>query len=213
MTGGTAGMAGVAGVAGTATAVAVALVLTRARPPRAVGTDHAGTDPEPDLVDVLDRLGRDLRSGVGVTAAVTAALRDAPSLLPDVSHALAHQVTLASALDRQQPIGDEAALVLHALRLGAAHPPTMALVLARTADAVRERRAWRYERRVQAAQARASARVLTALPLVFAAWGVTTSDDVRHTLATSTVTVAVLAVGLALNGLGWLWMRRLVVGR
>ena len=105
-------MAGVAGVAGTATAVAVALVLTRARPPRAVGTDHAGTDPEPDLVDVLDRLGRDLRSGVGVTAAVTAALRDAPSLLPDVSHALAHQVTLASALDRQQPIGDEAALVL-----------------------------------------------------------------------------------------------------
>jgi Flp pilus assembly protein TadB len=201
---------------GCAVALTVALLLRPWR--RSVRSDGAParrgrTHPELDAVDVLDRLARDLRSGIGVTVAVSDALASAPSLLPDVATALARQVPLDVALAQHRPSGDEAALVLHALRLGAAHPPAMPQVLARTGDAIRERRAWRSERRVQAAQARASARVLTALPLVFAGWGIATSPQVRHTLATSPVTLIVVAIGLGLNVGGWIWMRAVVAVR
>ncbi|MFN8021524.1 MAG: hypothetical protein U0Q03_08360 [Acidimicrobiales bacterium] len=198
------------GVLGSLTRLALGGDLVR----RLDGTAATPRSPaELDPVDVLERLARDLRSGIGVTVAVEHALAGAPTLLPDVSEALAHQVPLDVALAQHRPVDDEARLVVHALRLGAAHPPAMPSVLARTGDAIRERRAWRAERRVQAAQARASARVLTALPLVFAGWGVATSPQVRHTLATSSVTAAIVGLGLGLNLGGWIWMRAVVSGR
>ena len=113
---------------------------------------------------------------------------------------------------RTQPGADERDVVVHALRLGAQHPHVLPDVLDRAAAVVRERRTWRHERIVQAAQARTSARVLTFLPLAFAMWGVATSASVRAAYAGSPVTVVVAAVGVALNTVGWWWMRRVVGG-
>jgi Flp pilus assembly protein TadB len=56
-----------------------------------------------------------------------------------------------------------------------------------------------------------SARLLTALPLGFSAWGVLTSSSVRAAFRDTPLTAICLAVGLSLNALGWWWMRRLVM--
>lgn len=179
---------------------------------------------ELDLVDLTERITRDLRSGIGLRDAVHTALADAPSLLPEVALALSRHATLVDALGRRRSgdrrrrrhrrsaRADELDLVVHALLVGAEHPHVAARVLDRTTTVVRERRTWRHERIVQAAQARTSARVLTWLPAVFALWGVTTSPSVRAAYTSSTVGPALAALGAALNVAGWWWMRRIVRG-
>ncbi|MEZ5250945.1 MAG: hypothetical protein R2713_17555 [Ilumatobacteraceae bacterium] len=83
-------------------------------------------------------------------------------------------------------------------------------MLERTSVVVRERRAWRAERLAQAAQARASARVLTLLPLAFAGWSVLSSPSVRAAYTTSGVVVVLSLIGVILNAIGWWWMRRVI---
>ena len=83
--------------------------------------------------------------------------------------------------------------------------------LARRRQALRLRAADGQERVAHSAQARMSAHVLTLVPLGFLALMLTVDADVRH--ATTTPTGAtIIIVGLALNGVGWLWMRS-VIGR
>ena len=76
---------------------------------------------------------------------------------------------------------------------------------------LRERDTIRAEASAHSAQARLSARVLTAVPLVFASWSTVTSDSFRHSLATP-VGSACVALGAVLNLAGWRWMRRVVGG-
>ena len=82
--------------------------------------------------------------------------------------------------------------------------------LERAAAVLRERRAWRHERRAQSAQARLSARLLTLLPPVFAAWGVAADGRVRTAYGASPLPAVCVLFGLALNLAGWWWMRQLV---
>jgi Flp pilus assembly protein TadB len=77
---------------------------------------------------------------------------------------------------------------------------------------VRERQAWRAERHAQAAQARLSARMLTVLPLVVAGWGLVSGPRARQTYVESPATSVFAGLGVALNLVGWMWMRRLVRG-
>jgi tight adherence protein B len=165
-----------------------------------------------DLLDVVERLSTDVRSGRSPRDALVDALADQPRLLPEIHLALVRRAPLADALAAHEPGTDERDVVVHALRLGAQHPHVLPDVLDRAAAVVRERRTWRHERIVQAAQARTSARVLTFLPLAFAMWGVATSASVRAAYAGSPVTVVVAAVGVGLNTVGWWWMRRVVGG-
>lgn len=165
-----------------------------------------------DVVDVAERIARDVRSGASLRSAVEHAAGTAPGLLGEVADALVRQAPLRDALSAHRPTHDERDLLVHALTLGAAHPEVASQVLDRTATVVRERRAWRLERRAQAAQARASARVLTLLPLAFAGWGALSSDSVRDAYASSPATTAVALVGVVLNLVGWLWMRHVVGG-
>jgi Flp pilus assembly protein TadB len=163
-----------------------------------------------DLIDVIESLSRHLRSGRSLRDALTTVLADAATLLPEVRTALSRQAPVADALAAHTPRADERDLLVHALRLGAQHTHVIPEVLDRAAVVIRERRTWRNERVVQAAQARSSARVLTFLPLAFAVWGVATSSSVRAAYAGSIVTVSVAGIGIALNAVGWWWMRRAV---
>jgi tight adherence protein B len=78
-----------------------------------------------------------------------------------------------------------------------------------TAASLRARAADRDERRAQAAQARTSAHVLTAVPLLMLGLLVMTDSDVRNAL-TSTMGLICLGLGLSLNLVGSAWMRRMI---
>ncbi len=197
-------------------ASAVVLVLapgvarSGARRPGAEGDLRIRRASSLDLVDVIERVTREVRSGRSLRDSLTDTLDAAPSVLPEVAMALARHSTVPDAIDAHAPRGDERDLLAHALRLGVQHTHVLADVLDRTNTVVRERHAWRCERVAQAAQARLSARVLTVLPLAFAAWGVATSVSVRDAYGSSPVTVTIAGFGICLNVAGWLWMRRVV---
>jgi Flp pilus assembly protein TadB len=92
--------------------------------------------------------------------------------------------------------------------VGGGHP---AEPLDRAAAALRARAADRAERRTHSAQARASALVMTWLPIVVLALLVAMSGAVRSVVVTPFGAWSVLA-GAGLNLTGWRWMRRLVDG-
>ena len=80
----------------------------------------------------------------------------------------------------------------------------------RVAATLRERRELRAEARALATQARASAGVLTVAPVAFAALVSAIEPGVVAFLVTTPAGLACLAIGLALDGLGALWMARIV---
>lgn len=201
---------GTAGVVASVVHHLAGRMLDRRRVIGATPGERATARSPLDLVDVVERLSNDVRSGRSARDALTDALTGNPDLLPQVHHALARHAPLGDALASHESGSDERDIVVHALRIGADHPHVLPDVLDRATAVVRERRTWQHERVVQAAQARTSARVLTVLPLAFAAWGVATSASVRAAYADSPITVLVAVFGVALNAVGWWWMRRVV---
>ncbi len=85
----------------------------------------------------------------------------------------------------------------------------VAATLHHAAALLRERAAQREEAKAHSAQARLSAKVLTAVPLLFAAWSATTSATFRQAITSSTGLASATA-GLAGNAIGWWWMHRIV---
>ena len=77
------------------------------------------------------------------------------------------------------------------------------------ANLLRERAAVRAEAAAHSAQARLSARVLTLVPVGFAAWSASVSRGFRAALTTPAGMTAA-ATGALLNLAGWAWMRRIV---
>ena len=65
---------------------------------------------------------------------------------------------------------------------------------------------------MRSAQARMSARVLSALPVAFGLWCLTTDRRVARFTLGSPAGWACIAAGAASNVAGWWWMRR-IVGR
>lgn len=179
------------------------------RGPTMSGLDHS--------IALLDHLCRELRAGASFSAALVDGLDQHPAVLAG----------LRTALHRGAPVGDALArlaahptaqldatdtLVVQALRAAHAAGGSGVDALDRAAIVLRERRAWRHERRAQSAQARLSARVLTLLPVVFAGWGIATDSRVRAAYALSPLPGVCTACGLLLDLAGWWWMRRLVRG-
>ena len=158
-----------------------------------------------------DDLARELRSGTTLRQTLA-------SVVPDDATTSACTAPLRLGLQRARPI-DEAlagdvggahlqlafAVIVAAAEVGGSAAPA----IDRVAATLRQRAADRDERRVQAAQARLSAHVMTAVPLVMLALLVVSDGDVRTTLATPAGGACVVA-GLTLNAIGWLWMRRIV---
>jgi tight adherence protein B len=197
--------------------LALALVpATRAparilRPARAVDP-HRGrrTGVRHDLVGSIESMSRDIRSGLSFRSALLGALESDDHLLPEVRAALLAGRALDDALSSQDDVTGDLAFVVHGLRVAARTGSTASDTLDRTVSVLRERHAWRSERRAQAAQARLSARVLTLLPLVVCGWGLATSARVRTAYTESSVTIVLAGAGIVLNVVGWWWMRHLV---
>jgi Flp pilus assembly protein TadB len=188
-----------------------ALALGQRCAPRS-GRRHAdrsrrATRPMPtNWADVADAIGTELRAGHSLRAALHqvvehrapggAVLRRGATLDDVVAARSAEpdELVVVRALQTAVRLGGPAATGLHA-----------------AAAVLRERSAARADATAQGAQARASARVLTAVPLVFSALGVLTSSSFRAVIFAPSGG-AVAATGAVLNLLGWMWMRRVVRG-
>jgi tight adherence protein B len=157
-----------------------------------------------EWADVADTIGVALRTGHSLRVSIEHALQQhEPAGL-----VLRLGATLDDVLTAQPTEPDEAVVVRAvqtAWRLGG---PAAAGMHA-AAALLRERRTLRAEARAQSAQARASARVLTGVPLAFAALGAATSASFRAVIVTPSGATAALT-GALLNGLGWQWMRLVV---
>ena len=172
--------------------------------------------PPGELIDLLDAVSRNVRSGSTLRAAVESGLRSRPTALGSVARLLDAGATMQDALaadvDAEGVHDRDEHLVRQALAAAARSGGQIATPIERAAGVLRERQAGREERRTQSAQARLSATVMTLLPPAFALWGVASSPRVRASYVSSTITVPAATVGLFLNALGWWWMRRLVNG-
>jgi Flp pilus assembly protein TadB len=163
-----------------------------------------------DCINTVEQVARELRSGSSAGAALAAALSAHPTVLVDVRRHLDQGATVRLVADRVRASTAHERLVLQAVRVGQRAGGSGAGVFERAAEVLREHQAWAHERRSLTAQARLSARVLTALPIVFACWSIAADDSVRQAYLTSPLPALSATAGAALNLVGWWWMRRLV---
>lgn len=110
---------------------------------------------------------------------------------------------------RAAPLPPDAALVAAVVSACLEQGGAAAEPIDRAAGVLRARAAERDERRVQSAQARLSAVVLTWLPVAVLVVLVVTSGAVRSVVSTP-LGLTVVVIGSMLNIAGWWWMRRIV---
>jgi tight adherence protein B len=169
------------------------------------------------LPEALERMASGLRAGRSLTGALAEVGDTVPAPLGDELRAavesLRHGGGLDRALDAWLAVAGpsrEVALAVTALGLGGRAGGEVARALDRVAATLRERRELRAEVRALATQARASAGVLLVAPLAFAALVSTVEPGVAGFLLATPLGLVCLGVGLALDGLGALWMGRIV---
>ena len=122
---------------------------------------------------------------------------------------LAGAADLAAVTDCVNAAFTPALIVLTVIAAASEVGGSAAAAIDRVAATLRQRAADQAERRVQAAQARLSAHVMTAVPLSMLGLLLATDDDVRVVIITP-VGATCLVAGLTLNTGGWLWMRHIV---
>lgn len=153
---------------------------------------------------LLDALAAEVRAGSALGTAWLQSLRRHPLR----GQAVAPDRPLDETLRLVAGSRDEA-VVLQVVGAAAAMGGPMAITIDAGASLLRERAAARADAVAHAAQARLSARVLTVVPVGFAAWSAVTSGSFRTGIA-SAAGAASAAIGAVLNGIGWWWMRSLV---
>ncbi|CAN5768138.1 type II secretion system F family protein [soil metagenome] len=170
------------------------------------------TPDEQQLAAWCQHVARQVRTGSSLPSAFEAACERIPTVgaeFADVVRAQVRGSSLAGALARRDHDGEAVGLVVAVVRTCARLGGPAAEPLDRACATLHRRAAARCERRVHSAQAEMSAKVLTLLPLGVLTLLVATDADVRQALARPIVQTC-LALGLALNALGWWWMRRII---
>jgi Flp pilus assembly protein TadB len=188
--------------------LAVAAATRRLRPTTRTFAAPSARQARPVSVDyavVLDGIARQVRSGVSLTGAVIAETSGLPAANP-----LVGSVTISGAATADSPADADLALTLQALSAAARLGGAVAVTLDAAAAVLRDRAAGRAERVAHSAQARLSARVLTIVPLGFAAWSAFGSQRTREVYIDTLAGSACALLGLLLNLTGWLWMKRIV---
>jgi tight adherence protein B len=195
-------LAGAAGAGGAA----VVLVSRRGR---------AASLLEQALPGALEAVARSLRSGASLRAAVAeaAAATDGAlgAELARVDADARRGVPLVVALDAlavRLPLPG-VRLAVAALSLGVETGGAQARAVDGVATTLRDRIAAHAEGRALAAQTRASVWVIAVSPAAFCAFAVTTDPRTARFFFRSAPGLTFLALGLALDGAGALWMRRL----
>ena len=162
-----------------------------------------------DYAAQLDALARQVRTGSSLASAVADQI-DRSSPLGSIVDRLFAGGSLVDALSGTVAHQPDLVLTVQALSASAHLGGPVAATLDEAAAVLRERTASRAERRAHGAQARLSARVLTIVPLLFALWSAAASQRTRD-IYISTVAGGICALcGLALNLVGWQWMKRII---
>jgi Flp pilus assembly protein TadB len=163
----------------------------------------------PDYASVLDAIALQVRSGSSLAAAIVDEV-DGSSPLGEIGDRLTAGGSLVEVLAEVVPSDADLALAVQALSATAHLGGPIAATLDEAAAVLRERTAARAERRAHSSQARLSARVLTIVPVGFAVWSAVASRSTRE-IYVSTFAGGVCALsGLALNLVGWQWMKRII---
>lgn len=172
---------------------------------------------EVGLVAVLESLARALRTGASERQALSEAAAEAePAVADDVGELLRrvqHGQPLADALTVWPALRPEVAAVgsaVRALRLALDAGGSAAAGVDSVADTLRADVEQRGEVAAMASQARASAALVAALPLLFLAIAGSADSSLIGFLAGSSLGRSCLLAGLALDVAGWWWMRRIV---
>lgn len=174
------------------------------RPPSRRARRRAAMPTAHDWAAFLDALATEVRAGSALGVAWQQSLRRHAVR----GNAVSPERPLDATLSLTAGSGDEA-VVLQVTGAVAALGGPMALTIDAGAALLRERAAARADAVAHAAQARLSARVLTVVPIGFAAWSALTSESFRAGIGTA-VGAASVAIGAVLNAVGWSWMRSLV---
>ena len=199
---------GVAALVGVAATVGPAVVLRSQRAKGEVRFERA-------LPAALEAVARSLRSGASLRHAVGEAAAVTPGPLgrelAEVARQVGHGATLVAALEgwaaRRSTPGVR--LTVAALCLGVETGGAQARAVDGVAATLRDRQAVAAEVRALSAQARVSALVIGLAPLGFGGFAVTTDPRTGDFLFRTPAGLVLLAVGLSLDALGWLWMQHL----
>ena len=151
----------------------------------------------------LDAIASELRSGSSIDTAWRAAWQRHDL----AGHALHPGSTWCD--DDPARCSPDEAIVVHVVTAAARIGGPVAATIDAGAALLRERASTAADARAQSAQARLSAQVLTAVPIAFAGWNLSTSESVRAASLTAPGLVAITA-GALCNLAGWRWMLRIV---
>lgn len=171
-----------------------------------------------DCVAIAETIGRHVRSGSSLSAALRTAARAHPHpWCRDVIRSLDDGSTLAAAaesrleaeLECRRPDPD-LVLTLQVLAMAAEVGGEPTRHVDALGDTLRTRRQAAADRLTQASTAIASIRLLTWLPAVCAAWMVVDDSAVRAVLLGTPIGWTCLVAGVAFNLLGRHWTSRLV---
>lgn len=159
---------------------------------------------------VCDGLASDLVAGQPPTRALERAARDWPELAPVVA-AAGIGADVPTALRRVAVLPGAARLAVVAAAWQVAHRSGagLAATISRAADGLRDERSTRRAVHGQLASARATARLLAALPVLFLLLGTGAGADPVGFLVDSPVGLGCLAAGAGLAHVGVLWLDRI----
>ena len=165
------------------------------------------------MPELLEALARAVRGGSSVAQAVSDTPAP-PALAADIGslrRSLAHGVSAPEVFAEWRVAASSHSVRLGAaaLELAASGGGAMARALDAVASSLRERQAIQGEIRALSSQAQASALVIAALPVGFAALAAVTEPRVLVFLVTTPVGGACLASGLVLEVAGGVWMRQI----
>ena len=205
-----------ASISGPGAGLVAALVVACGPPAVLSGLRHRGQQRlEASLPALLDVTAAALRSGASLPQALAAASTRPGRLageLRQVVVAVERGAPLVGELDRwavRQPVPG-LRLVTTALALGAAAGGARAQAVDGVADTLRDRLALQREIDAQSAQARSSAAVMTAVPVVVALLAAASDPRTAAFLFRSWPGIACVLGGLALDGVAGLWMLHLI---
>ena len=168
---------------------------------------------EAQLASAASGIAAALRSGLSLPQSIRFAADESEGRLRTALEELAHRqglgVPLEDSLERwaRRSASADVSLLSSILRLRVG--PGMPRVLDEVARTLRQRELARREVRSLTAQARLSGLVLAVLPVGFFLFLSATSREDMSLAYTSPVGAAAIVGGLVLDGLGFVWVRRL----
>lgn len=170
---------------------------------------------EQQLPDALQRMAGALRTGFGLGQSIGAVANDGVDPVAEEFARALQEVRLGAELeDALDSLAERMAsydleLVVMAIRTAREVGGNLAEVLQTTVATMRERAQLRRQVQVLSAEGRFSAKVLTGLPMLMAAYLFLFKRDYLKTLYTTSAGIAMLAVGVLLLVVGSVWLHKL----